>query len=118
MRNGSLTDALSFSEAGGDILRLHEFRDAMMPSTLAAKAALLDAAEGRCRVGDQAAVEADHAGFHLRGNAHALGNVLRINVSGETIFGVVCALDRLGLGVEDRERCDRPEDFLMGHACI
>src|SRR6185312_16237662 len=47
-----------------DVLRLEEFGHAFA-AALAADAARLDAAEGRRRIGDDAAIEADHAEFEL-----------------------------------------------------
>src|SRR5882762_10199837 len=53
-----------------NVLRLHEFHQALMRA-LAADAGLLHAAEGRGRIGDEPTVEADHAEVELLGNAHA-----------------------------------------------
>ena len=84
----------------------------------AADAGLLHAAERRRRIGDQAAVEADHAEIELLGDAHAAAQVLGVEIGDETVFGVVGALDRLVLGLEGLDRGDRPEDFLVQHLGI
>src|SRR3954454_19586674 len=53
----------------GDVLRLHELHHALV-GALAAEPALLGAAEGRGRIRDEAAVEADHAEIELLRHAH------------------------------------------------
>src|SRR6186997_1263004 len=52
-----------------EVLRLEEFAQPVV-AALAADAALLDPTERRGRVGDDAAVEADHAGLDALGDAH------------------------------------------------
>src|SRR5690606_8694530 len=80
---------------------------------LAAETALLDAAEGGGRVGDQSAVETDHACFELFGDAQATGEVAGIEIGDEAVFRVVCRSDRLLPGIEDGDRGDGTEDFVV-----
>src|ERR1700757_882183 len=51
------------------VLRLHELHQALVRA-LAAEAALLGAAERRRRIGDEPAIEPDHAEVELLGDSH------------------------------------------------
>src|SRR4051794_38321520 len=70
-----------------DVLRLHELHEALMRA-FAAKTGLLGAAEWRRRVGDEAAVEADHAEVELFGDPHAAAQVLGVEIRHQPVFGV------------------------------
>jgi hypothetical protein len=76
---------------------------------LAAEAALLDAAERGRRVGNDAAVEADHAGFEPLGNLQTLPQV----IGDETVLGVVRGLYGLVDRLEGGDRRNRAEDFVI-----
>src|SRR5699024_6886480 len=79
------------------VLRLLKFLHAFL-GAFAPEAGLLDAAERRRRIGNKTAIEADHAEFKFLRNAHATAEILGEQVSHQAIFGVIGALDRLGLG--------------------
>ena len=85
-----------------------------MVRPLAAEAGLLDAAERRRGVGDEAAVEADHAGLDLLGDAQAAGEVAGVDVGDEAELGVVGQGDGLVLGGEAADGGDGAEDLLAG----
>src|SRR6478736_131682 len=76
------------------ILRLEKFLHALLRA-FAAEPRLLRAAERRRRIGDQAAIEADHAEIELLGHPHAAAQILCIEISNQAIFRIVGALDRL-----------------------
>src|SRR5258707_15765384 len=97
-----------------DVLRLQKLHQPFVRA-LAADARLLHAAEGRGRVGDEPAVEPDHAELELLGDAHAAAHVLGIEVGDETVFGVIGALDHLALGFEGLDCGDGAEDFFAQH---
>src|SRR5205807_1814753 len=78
----------------GDVLALQILEHALV-AALAADAALLGAAERRGRVGDDAAVEPDHAGVQRLGDAQALGQVGGVDVGDQPVLGVVGQPDRL-----------------------
>src|SRR5690606_4860672 len=56
---------------------------------LSAQTGGLDAAERRHFVGDQAGVDTDHAVFQRLGNAEHTAQITRVEVGGQTEFGVV-----------------------------
>ena len=91
-----------------------------MPSgpALAAEAGGLDAAERRGRVGDEALVEADHAGLELLDDAERALDVARVDVGDEAVLGVVGGGDRRVLVVEADHRGDRAEDLLLEQARV
>ncbi len=89
-----------------------------MLAAFAAKAALLDAAEGRGRIRHQPAIKADHAGFDSRRHTHAAPNIARVDVGGKAVFRVVGVGDGFRLGLETGDGSDRPENFLMRHLCV
>src|SRR4051812_41301916 len=97
-----------------DVLRLQKFLQPLVRA-LEADSGLLHAAERRGGIGDEPAVQADHAEVELLGHAHAAAQVLGVEVRDETVFGVVGALDHLGLVLEGLQRSNRPEDFLVQH---
>src|SRR5262249_28832003 len=97
-----------------DVLRLQKLHHPFV-RPFAADARLLHAAEWGGRVGDQTAVEADHAEVELLGDAHAAIHVFGVEVGDQTVFGVVCALDHLALGFEALYRRHRTEDLLAQH---
>src|SRR5262245_1518868 len=92
------------------VLRLEELHQTLV-CALAAEARLLHAAERCRRIGDEAAVEADHAELELLRHAHAAAQVLGVEVGDEPVLGVVGALDRLLIGLEGLDRRDGPEDL-------
>src|SRR5262245_3304229 len=80
------------SPTNRDVLRLQKLLQPLV-RTLAADAGLLHAAERRGRIGNEAAVEADHAEVELLGDAQAASEVLRVEVSDKSIFRVIGAPD-------------------------
>src|SRR5262249_40567204 len=64
------------SPGHGDVLRLHEFHQALV-GTLSSDAALLHAAEGRGRIRHEAAVEPDHAVLEALRDPKAAADVAR-----------------------------------------
>src|SRR6478736_5795030 len=97
-----------------DVLRLQKLHQPFVRA-FAADARLFHAAERRGRVGDESAVEPDHAELELLGDAHAAAHVLGIEVGNETVLGVIGALDHLALGFEGLDRGDGAEDFFSQH---
>src|SRR4051812_1829 len=79
-------DSNRFQSVPAQVLDLQEFLDAVL-RTFAPQAALLDAAERRHFVRDQAAVDADHARFDARADAPDARRVLAVQVGGEAEFG-------------------------------
>src|SRR3546814_9596453 len=68
--------------------RLQILADALV-AAFAAEAALLRAAEGGGRGGRVDVVDADDAEVQAFEDAHAAGHVLRVDVGGEAVMGVV-----------------------------
>src|SRR5580658_1837556 len=97
-----------------DVLRFQKFLQSLMRA-FAAKAGLLDAAEGRGGIGNEAAVHADHAEVELFRDAHAAGQILGVEVGDQSVLGVVGAADDLVLRPESLDRRDRAEDLLVEH---
>ena len=79
---------------------------------LAAEAGLLHPAERRSRVGDDAPVDADHAGLERLRHPQRPAQVTRVHVGNQAVLGAVCQRDRLGRVGEPDDRRDRPEDLL------
>src|SRR5689334_14004677 len=67
-----------------NVLCLHELQETLM-GAFAAEAGLLGAAERRGRIGDKAAVEADHAEVEFLGDAHAAREIVRVEVGDQPI---------------------------------
>src|SRR5262249_24379035 len=97
-----------------NVLRLQKLHQPLVRA-LAADARLLHTAEGRGRIGDEPAVEPDHAELELLGDADAASHILGIEVCDETVFGVTRALDHLALGFESLDRGNGAEDFFAQH---
>src|SRR5437879_12904836 len=74
-----------------DVLGFEELQQPLVRA-FAADAALLDPTEGRRRVGDEAAVEPDHPRLDRLRNAKALRQISRVDIGGETAFGLVHVL--------------------------
>src|ERR1700730_3308763 len=98
------------------VLGLEELHHAFM-CALAADAALLGAAERRGRIGNEPAVEPDHAVIELFRHPHAAAQVLGVEIRDQTIFSVVGAPDHLVLRPEGLDRGDRSENLLVQHGC-
>jgi hypothetical protein len=81
-------------------------------AAFAAQAGLLDAAEGCCGVGDDAGVEAEHAGLEPFAHPDAAVEVLGEDVGHQPVFGVVGQPHGLVLGAEGGDRGDGAEDLL------
>src|ERR1700676_575739 len=77
----SITDPLPVDR---DVFLLEEFEHAFM-GAFAADARLLDPAERRCRIGNDAPIESDHAGLDLLGDMKSLGQIARENVGDNTV---------------------------------
>src|SRR5215475_7981753 len=105
---------LSRSPCHRDVLRLQKLHQPFVRA-FATDARLLHAAEGRGRIGDEPAVEPDHAELELLGDAHATAHVLGVEVRDEAVLGVVRALDHLALGFEGLDRGNGAEDFFAQH---
>ena len=80
---------------------------------LAAETRLLDAAERHDLVGEDALVNADHAGFERFRDAPCPRDVLAEEVSSKSERRVVRDPDRVGFRLEADERGDRPEDLFV-----
>ena len=78
----------------------------------ASDAALLPAAEGRGGIGDEAAIEAHHAGFEALGDAQPAPDIPRVDVGHEAHLGAVRELDGFIFGFEAGDWRNRAEDFL------
>src|SRR3954451_10638330 len=105
------------SEVHRDVLRL-EVLVHPLRAALAAEARLLDAAEGRARVGGHALVEADHLRLELLDDAERAIDVAGEDVRHQAVLGVVGRGDRLLLGLEALDRSDRAEDLLAQQAGV
>src|SRR5690606_33408999 len=82
--------------------------------TLAAQARLLDTAEGRDLVREDAAVHADHARFDRLRDPEDPADVAGVEVGSEPELGGIRHLYRLLLGPEAKERRHRTERLLPG----
>ena len=71
-----------------DVLRVEVLLDAL-GAALTAEAGFLDATERGRRVGDDAAVDADHPGFDALGHPQRPVQGLRVDVGREAVLGVV-----------------------------
>src|ERR1700761_1981258 len=100
------------SDADRDVFGVEVLLDALVPA-LAPEAGLLDAAERRLGVGDDALIEADHAGLQPFADADRAFQVAGEDVGDQAIFGVVGGRDRLLLLGEAEHRGDRAEDLLL-----
>ena len=81
-------------------------------SALAAEPGFLDAAEGHDFVGEDAFVNADHAGVELLGDAPGAAQILAEQIGGKPERRVVGKPNRIVLGIETDERGDGAEDLL------
>ena len=81
-------------------------------SALAAEPGFLDAAEGHDLVGEDAFVNADHAGVELLGDAPGAAQILAEQIGGKPERRIVGEPDRIVLGVEADERGDGAENLL------
>src|SRR5262245_1704262 len=77
-----------------DVLGLQKLHQSFMRA-FAPDAALLHAAERRGRIGDETAVEADHAEVEPFRHPHAAAKIARVDIGDETILGVVRPLDHV-----------------------
>src|SRR5579863_7072539 len=77
---------------------------------------LLDAAEGCDRSADQPGIDAYHPALERARHAPHAADVTRIEVGGQSEFGVVGQPDRLGLVPEAEQRRDRTKDLLLREA--
>src|SRR4051794_3649000 len=102
------------SPVGRNVLRLQIFHQTFMRA-FAPDAALLHAAEGRRRIGDNAAVEPDHAAFEPLGDTHAAAKIAGIEIGDKPVDGIICAADSIVLRREALDRGDRAEDLLLQH---
>src|ERR1700722_12243194 len=82
--------SLSLSPTHRHVLRLHELHHALV-SAFAADAALLGAAERCGGIGDEPAVEPDHAEVELFRHPQPTAQVLGVEIGDEAVFGVVGA---------------------------
>mgnify|MGYP000318339862 CR=1 FL=1 len=81
---------------------------------LPAQAGLLETAEWRHLIGDETGIDADDAAFErLRDTEHA-GEVARVEISGETEFGIVRLGDHVRLVAEGDDRGERGECLFVG----
>ena len=92
------------------VLLLEVLEDAFR-AALAAQAALLGAAEGRSRVADHPAVDADHAHIHPEREAECV-RLGAEDVADQAVDGVVRHPQRILGVVEHDDRRDRAEDLL------
>ena len=77
---------------------------------------MLDATKGGGLVGEHAGVDGDHAVFEGFGHADAAAQVAGVEVGGQAEFGVVGPADDFVLVLEAKDRCQRAEGLLAGHA--
>src|SRR4051794_22225429 len=116
-RHSTISSATVESVTGDhrDVLRLEVLLDAL-DAALAPEAGVLDTTE-RCRgVGDDAGVEADHAGLETLDDARGAREVARVHVPDEPVLGRVGGGDPLLLRAERLDRSDGPEDLLAQEA--
>src|SRR5215217_1996463 len=73
-----------------NVLRLHELQQAFVRA-FAAETGLLGAAERRGGIGDEPAVQSNHAEVELLGDTHPTAQILRIEIRNEPVFGIVGA---------------------------
>src|SRR3954464_3719631 len=99
------------------VFGLGEGEEALDP-TFAAEAAFFDPTKGCGRVGYQSAVEADHAGLNSLADSQTPSEVGGVDVGDEAVLGVVGERDRLVLGREGHNRCDRAEDLGAQDLCV
>src|SRR5688572_17766826 len=100
--------------ADQQILDLEVFLDSVL-GAFATQARLLHAAERRDLRREDAAVDADHAGFHRLRYAENAADVAAVEVSGESEFGVVDHRNRFRVGLEAKQRRNRAERFFARH---
>ena len=111
---------LSGLPVGGDVLRLGKLQQPVV-GTLAADAGLLHPAERRGRVGDQAAIQPDHARLERFGDPQPAAQVARVDVGHQAELRRVRPPDRVRLVGEPHHRRYRAEDLgvqdrgLRGH---
>jgi hypothetical protein len=92
----------------GHVLRLEVLVDPFLAS-LTTKSRVLDPAEGGGGVGDQALVEADHAGLETLADPQGPFETLGIDVGDQAIDRVVGGGDRLVVMVEADDGGDGPK---------
>src|SRR5215472_10079632 len=83
--------------------------------TLPADTALLGATERRGRIGDEPAVEPDHAVIELFRYPHAAAEVPGVEIRDETVFSVVRPPDHFVLRSECLDRRHRSEKLVVKH---
>src|SRR5690348_14040599 len=94
--------------ADADIFELGEFEDSVLRA-FTTDTAFLDAAEWRDLGRDQAGVEPDDAVLERLAHAPRAREVARVDVSGETEFGVVRELHGFFVRLHPEQRRDRTE---------
>src|SRR6201998_2314583 len=94
-----------------DVLGFQVFLDSF-ETALTPEPGLLDTAERRRRIGDHTAVHAHHARFNRLRHPQRAVQRPGVDVGRQAVFGVVGRGDALFLGVEPRNRRDRPEHLL------
>src|SRR5580704_7677300 len=99
----------------GDVLGLGVLQQTFVRA-LATQARLLHAAERRGRVGDDAAVDADHARLQRLRDPQRAPQVAAVQVRHQPVLGVVRHRDRLVLVGEPDDGCDRSENLLAEDA--
>src|SRR5579863_5191020 len=92
------------------VFDLDIFLDAVMRA-LAAKTGFLDAAERRYFGGDQAAIDANHAGFQRFRNPPDAAEIAGVEIRSEPVWRLVAHRDHIGLVLEADYRRKRPEGF-------
>ena len=102
------------SDRQANVFQFHVVVDPVT-ATLAAKAGLLDPAEGRHLVGDEAGVDADHAVFQRFLHPGDAADVTRVEVGRKAEDGVVRHLDDFGFGLELEQRGERSEGLFLRH---
>src|ERR1700679_1668530 len=83
-------------QAQRDVLGLEVLADPL-EAALAPEPGLLDPAEGRGGVRDEALVEADHPGLESLGDAEGAREIAGVQVSDEAVLGAIGGLERFVL---------------------
>src|SRR5712671_6404933 len=85
---------------------------------LAPETAFLYATERRDLGGDQAGVDADHAGLQRFGHAPDPAAIARIEIGSQAERRVVAHRDHVGLVLETKYRCEGSKGLLVRHQGI
>ena len=95
-----------------DVLGLHKLEHALM-AALTPETRLLNAPEGRGRIGNEPAIKANHSILQTLRYVEAALQITREDIGDQTIFRVVCPSDHILLAVKGLNGRYRSKDFLV-----